>query len=254
MITRADAIAGLGRLAAHDFFRGVCLGGADATGRADELSDVDVLALVSPGSLEAAASALEAAVRAVSPIAIASRLPMPTWHGFPQAFYQLAAAPEHLMIDCVFLEAGAAHPWFEVERHGTARVLFDKDGLVAPVHVDRAALSRVIAKRVAEIRTRFALFRHLGPKCAARGLPVDACSFYHALALRPLVDMLRITHCPDRHDLGPRYLRDDLPSREYEMVRRLGFARDAEDVGAFVREIEGEVAELLARWDSRHGD
>ncbi len=253
MLTRPVIIAALANLTEHEFIRAASLGGSDATGRADELSDVDLFLLVAPGdgSIERAAGAVEDTLRSLSPIRIAYRLPMPTWHGFHQAFYQLANAPEHLMIDWVIIEVGTPHPWLEVERHGTHRVLFDKDGLLKPVHVDRAAIARTIEKRVADLRQKFALFRHLGAKLADRGLPADAAYFYQALALRPLVDMLRVRHCPDRHDFGFRYLRDDLPRADYEAVCRLCYPRSAQDIPAFTREIGERMERLLRDWDAR---
>jgi hypothetical protein len=278
MLSRSTIIAALAKLETHDFIRAATLGGSDATGRADDLSDVDLFVLVAPdtsgtqggstragashgghggagpgagGSIERAAAAIEDVLRSLSPIRIAYRLPMRTWHGFHQAFYQLADAPEHLMIDWVIVEVGTPHPWFEVERHGTHRVLFDKDNLVKRAHVDRAAIARTIEKRVADLRQKFALFRHLAPKLADRNLPPDAAYFYQALVLRPVVDMLRITHCPDRHDFGFRYLRDDLPRPEYDAICRWCYPASAADIPIFTREVSAKMETLLATWDAR---
>lgn len=252
-ITRQSIIAALGALSEHAFIRAATLGGSDATGRADDLSDVDLFLIVSPGAIEPAAQAVEALLRTLSPIRVAYRMPMPTWHGFNQAFYQLEDAPEHLMVDWLIIEAGTPHPWFEVERHGTHRVLFDKDSLVVPTHVDRAAIDAAIAKCVEEIRLRSRLFRHLPVKLAhPRDLPPDAAYFYHQLILRPLVDMLRITHAPDRHDYGFRYLKDDLPPSAYESVVQLSYPRNAQDIPAFTAEAAARTDELIARWDAAH--
>lgn len=253
MLTRNRVIEALrDELAKTAAIRAATLGGSDANGRADEVSDVDLFLIVERGAIEDAAAAVERVLESLSPIAIKFRLPMPTWHGFHQAFYQLADAPEHLMIDWVIVEKGTPHPWFEVERHGTHRVLFDKDGAVVPAHMDRAAIDAAIAKKVAELRIKHAVFKHLPGKLAVRGeggLPADAAYFYHALALRQLVDMLRAVHCPDRHDFGFRYLKDDLPRREYEMVCRLSYPSGPEAIGPNVREISGEIERLLGVWD-----
>jgi len=251
-VTRRSIIAALGTLSEHTFIRAATLGGSDATGRADDRSDVDLFLIVSPGAVEPAAAAVEALLRTLSPIRLAYRMPMPTWHGFNQAFYQLEDAPEHLMVDWLIVEAGTPHPWFEVERHGTHNVLFDKDGLVVPTHVDRAAIDAAIARRIDEVRVKSRLFRHLPVKLAhPRNLPADAAYFYHQLVLRPLIDMLRITHAPDRHDFGFRYLKDDLPAREYATVCRLCYPRSAEDIPPFTAEASHMIDELLARWDAR---
>lgn len=255
MLTRQAITAALSTLKSHDFIRAATLAGSDATGRADDLSDIDLVLFVTRGGIEPAAQAIDALLRTLSPINLSWRLPMPTWHGFNQAFYQLKDAPEHLMIDWVIIEVGEGappHPFFEVERHGTHKALFDKDALVTATHTDHAAIDTAIRKRVEEIRNRFTLFRHMGAKNATRNLPIDACHFYHSLALRPLIDMLRITHAPDRHDFGLRYLKDDLPLAEYETIQRLCYPRSAADIPPFTAEITQLMDELLARWDAQH--
>jgi hypothetical protein len=40
----------------------------------------------------------------------------------------------------------------------------------------------------------------------------EAIAFYLNFALSPLVRLLRIEHCPWRHDFGLRYLHTDLPA------------------------------------------
>src|SRR5262245_17271590 len=101
MLTRHSIISALATLHSHPFIRAASLGGSDATGRADDLSDVDLFVLVEKGHIEPAAAAIESELRKLSLIRIAYRMPMPTWHGFHQAFYQLQDAPEHLMVDWV---------------------------------------------------------------------------------------------------------------------------------------------------------
>lgn len=232
-----------------DEVRLATLGGSDATGRADELSDVDLMLFVRPGAVEVAAGAIDGALRGLSPVRLMMRLPMPTWHGFNQAFYQLADAPEHLMIDWVMVEVGQAHPWFERERHGVHRVLFDKDGMYEPVGVDSASLRAGAAKKVAEARAKFQMFRHMGAKCARRGLPADAAYFYHGLTLRCVVDIARCVHCPERFDFGFRYLRDDLPREVYEEIARLCYPKDAGEIEGMTEEASVIVDDLLRRWD-----
>ncbi len=251
MLNRETIIAKLITLRSNDFIRAASLGGSDANARDDDKSDIDLFLLVTPGSIEPAAQVVEAALRELSPISIAYRLPMPTWHGFHQAFYQLRDTPEYLMVDWVIIEVGTPHPWFEVERHGTPKALFDKDGLIKPTHADHAAIAQTIERRVADLRTKFALFRHMPPKQVDRDLPADASHFYQSLVLRPLIDMLRITHCPDRHDFGFRYLRDDLPAREYQTVCRLCYPADPRDIARFTKEIIAMMTDLLERWDAR---
>lgn len=253
MLTREEIIAAIApRLEAVGCIRAAWLGGSDATGRADERSDVDTMLIVEPGTVEEAVAAFESAVEALSPIRLRLRLPMPTWHGFHQAFYQLQDAPDDNMIDWLMIECGQPHEWLITERHGTPRVLFDKDGLIRPRPLDRAELESLLRRRVEELRTKFAMFEHLPAKLCDRGLPVDAAYFYSALILRPLVDMLRILHCPERHDYGFRYIRADLPPELAQTLTRLWYIPEPRALKERIDEATALFRAALADWDARH--
>ncbi|MCC6284180.1 MAG: nucleotidyltransferase domain-containing protein [Phycisphaerales bacterium] len=255
-LTRSDVIA---HLAAHfepdPRILAAWLGGSDATGRADELSDVDVCLVVEDGALEHAAASFDRAAENLG-LRVRFRMPWPTWHGFHQAFYQLSRAPEHLMIDWVILERSQPHPWFEIERHGTPRVLFDKAGLIRPARVDREALARTLAAKAPDLRRRFLIFRHLPAKLAVRhkrglsGLPLDAVHFYHSMVIRLLVDMLRIVHAPLRHDFGMRYLDEDLPRDLYDALVELSYPASHAQIPEFVQRASALFDEAWARWES----
>ena len=233
-------------LAADEVFRAAWLGGSDATGRADARSDIDLMLVVETGRVEDAVSVVERAIESLSPIKVSYRMPMPNWHGFNQAFYQLVNAPEDLMIDWLMMEVGQTHPWFEVERHGVPVVLFDKDGLIHEAHVDREVLKETIAKKIGDIETKYRLFRHLPVKCAERGLPLDAIGFYQSMIIRPVVDIARCVYCPDRHDYGLRYLQDDLPHDVWTRLLPLAYPKDVSEIPILAREADKMFEELLA--------
>jgi predicted nucleotidyltransferase len=69
------------------------LGGSNAFGRADELSDVDLQVDVDDGRVAATFGAVEAALAAASPIVARLVMPMPTWHGHAQRFYRVRDTP-----------------------------------------------------------------------------------------------------------------------------------------------------------------
>ena len=80
---------------------------------------------------------------------------------------------------------------------------------------------------------------------------------YHGIALRGLVDLLRIIHCPDRFDYGLRYIRADLPADAAELVERLALPGSPEQVEAFTKAAMTAFAEHLpaadAAWGGRAG-
>src|SRR5512132_2247696 len=77
------------------------LGGSDAFGRSDELSDVDLQVDVDDGRVAATFGAVEAALAAASPIVARLVMPMPTWHGHAQRFYRLRDTTEFTAVDVV---------------------------------------------------------------------------------------------------------------------------------------------------------
>ena len=86
---------------------------------------------------------------------------------------------------CTPAEADAVHDRLvDVRRHGTPIVVHDPDGLVELRPDDEDELQAAIG---------------------------EAVDLYLGFALSPLVRLLRVEHCPWRHDFGLRYLHEDLP-------------------------------------------
>ena len=75
---------------------------------------------------------------------------------------------------------------------------------------------------------------------------VEAHAFHVGYGVNPLVRLLRIKHCPARHDFGLRYLRTDLPAGYAERVAALleGDALQARSDATFAwqDELLGELA------------
>ena len=108
--------------------------------------------------------------------------------------------------------------------------------------LDREDLDRTLEKRVADLRARVPILAPLALKEARRGRDLDALNFYHGLVLRPLVEILRIAHCPERWDYGLRYLDRDLPDDVHATLRDLAFVTSSAD-------IERRYPEAMAMFD-----
>ncbi len=198
------------------------LAGSDSNGRTDRWSDIDLVAIVEDDAVEATIDRCRAALAGRHPIDLELRLPMPTWHGHDQVFWQLEGVPDWCMVDFVVTKRNATAPRFlEVERHGTAQILFDREGLVRPEPFDRPAHQAKVRERLAAMAPRFRLLQHLVRKAAWRRDPLEAADRYLTFTLRPLVELLRIRHAPDRFDFGLRYLGDDLPSDAWGEIQPL---------------------------------
>jgi hypothetical protein len=173
------------------------------------------------------------AVERRSPIAHCYRLPEPTWHGHAQELFALRDADPCHFVDLVVMRRSDGNRMLEPERHGTAMVLFDRDGDVRPSPFDRAAHEAKMAKRLPELREMFFLFQNLTTKAVRRRDVPDAVQRYQASTVRPLVELLRMRHCPDRYDFGVRYLDRDLPEELGAEIHRLSLPRSLAELEQF---------------------
>lgn len=222
------------------------LGGSDAFGRADELSDVDLQVDVDDGFVAATFGAVEAALAAASPILYRLVMPMPTWHGHAQRFYRLRDTSEFTAVDVVVFQRSDPRRYYnQTERHGRPLVLFDRAGVVRPVPLDPAELDATLAAAVAGIRERLPFTLPQVAKEVHRGDALAALGSYHRYLLAPLVTLYRVRHTPARHDFGSRYTRDDLPPEVQETLAELSFVADLDDLAAKLPRAEHLLRQLL---------
>lgn len=243
-----DAVAGA--LTTEPWVRAVVLGGSDATGRTDERSDIDFGVIVQDDHVEDAFARLDETVAALSPVDYRYRLPEPTWHGGSQVFLRLRDADPHHFVDYCVIKESSPDRFLERERHGEAVILHDPDGLMAPVDLDWKTHAPKVRARFETLRQTFVLFQPLIIRAIERGFPAEAAYWYQAMALKPLIEVLRIRYCPERFDFGFRYLDRDLPPLARAEVESLAFPRDAEEAGRFRERIEARVREQWAAYDA----
>ncbi|MFH1330369.1 MAG: hypothetical protein ABIJ48_06960 [Actinomycetota bacterium] len=205
-------------------------GGSMAFGRADTWSDLDLYVLAADEALEDALATVEEGLAALSPITVRRRLPEPTWHGHAQAFYLLADAPEHLVVDLVVLRRSVPERFLEQERHGVPLVHFDHTGEVAPLPLDRTDFAAGAKRRLEGLREEFALFQGFVRAEVARADPMAALAAYRNYTLRPLLEVVRMRHCPERYDYGMKYSRADLPAGVVERLEWLHFVPSIEGI------------------------
>jgi predicted nucleotidyltransferase len=225
------------------------LGGSDASGRTDALSDIDLVVIVTDGAVETALAVAHEALESLSPIAHRWRVPEPTWHGHAQEFLALADADPAHFVDLLVIRATADERLLEPERHGRPLVLFDRGGLVHADPLDRAALQNRIDTRLATLRERFPLFQTLVSRAVRRGFAAEAAGAYQDLTLKPLIELLRIRHCPDRFDFGARYLDRDLPPGLRSEVESLALPGTLAEVEQFRSRAQALFEAVLGELD-----
>ncbi|HEX5916862.1 MAG TPA: hypothetical protein VFY76_03365, partial [Nocardioides sp.] len=109
----------------------------------------------------------------------------------------------------------------DTRRHGVPLVLHDPDGLLVLEDDDEAEMAEQRAQAVEQAAARRQTAAWLVERAIARGDLAEATLLHLRFAVEPLVRLLRIEHCPARHDFGLRYLRTDLPAGMAEQVEAL---------------------------------
>lgn len=196
-------------------------GGSAAFRRDDELSDIDVYAVVADDSLDAVFALVESALASLSPISL--RVDMPSQPGYEQKFYRLRDAPESLVVDLQLMRRSDPVLFREVELHGEGCTWLDRRGVLVECHIEPAADLEDARARVALLAPQFEMFQQLVLNEIARGHGCDALGFYHEWTLRPLVEALRLLHAPHTRIFGLRYLARDLPAPVVARVEALAF-------------------------------
>ncbi|MEW6073813.1 MAG: hypothetical protein AB1726_14635 [Planctomycetota bacterium] len=100
------------------------------------------------------------------------------------------------------------------------------------------------------LRQRFALFQNLVTKAAARGARAEAVWTYFRVTLEPLVELLRMRHCPERFDYGLRYLDRDLPPEVRAEAEALAFPPSIDRIEASRARAAELFAETVRAWEA----
>jgi predicted nucleotidyltransferase len=196
--------------------RVVFVGGSAVTGGYDAHSDLDVEVLVTPG--EAVATYRRLVDLALRDFEVHQlwELPESTYPDGRQAFLNLTPDAGDLsrptrIIDLHVSDLADEHRLVDERRHGAPYVVHDPEGLVELHHDDEQAMEKSRREAVEQAAARRPTAQWLVNRAIARGDAVEAAAFHFSYGVSALVRLLRIRHCPARHDFGLRYLRTDLP-------------------------------------------
>jgi hypothetical protein len=243
------------RGAEDDDVRVVWVGGSAATGAYDAWSDLDVDLLCTPGQADAVHDRLLARAREDFDVDHVWELPRATWPDGRQAFVHHQARPGALaeptrIVDLHVSELAEVHRVVDVRRHGTPIVVHDPDGLLELREDEGDRVAEEAATWVEQVRARRATAEWLVNRALRRGRLPEAVSLYLTFALGGLVRLLRVRHCPWRHDFGLRYLDTDLPSDVAARVDALLPLPGGPDLEALSAACFAWTDELLSGWST----
>jgi predicted nucleotidyltransferase len=214
------------RAEADPELRVVFIGGSAVTGGYDEHSDLDVEVLATPGRAVAAYHRLLEAALEHFEVHQVWELPEATWPDGRQAFLNLTPDAGDMsrptrIVDLHVSDLADEHRLVDERRHGVPYVVHDPAGLVELRHDDEEQMEASRREAVEQAAMRRQTAEWLVNRAIARGDEVEAVAFHLGYGVNPLVRLLRIRHCPARHDFGLRYLGTDLPSGYAARVRAL---------------------------------
>lgn len=247
MIEREEIISRLTEeLEPVEYVNALWEGGAAAFGRVDEWSDIDLAIDVKDENIEEAFIKMEEVLNQISSVKIKYRLPDPTWHGNPQAFYLLEDTSPFLMIDLSVIRESNDSKFTEKEVHGSLKFYFDKNGTEARAVYNIEKTDEGMEKRQAYIAETFELFKILPLKEINRGNYIEAFAFYNSYVLRPLIDLLRVKYGPKEHyNFATRYVHYELPEDVVKKLEGLYFCNNMEELRSNYEEGVKWVEEIL---------
>lgn len=202
------------------------VGGSAATGRYDDHSDLD-LQLWAEGDATAHYERLRDVLLECLMTHHLWERPADTWpDGARQLFVHLQPDAAALrapvrILDVLVHRLTTDTVGVDPRRHGTPIVIHDPDRILRLEHEDEAPHAHARAALLAEITARRPTAEWLVRRALARGELAEATALHLRFAVAPLVDLLRMEHCPARHDFGLRYLDTDLPPGYDERIRDL---------------------------------
>lgn len=210
--------------------------GAIAFNRLDEWSDIDLYLVVDDEKIDDSFTAVEAALRTVSPIKQKFAISQLPWPGVSQAFYKLERASDYLLIDLAVIKLTGPEKFLAPEIHGKAIFYFNKSDSIKVPSADGKELSKTLQQRFRRLRDRFAMFNIFVQKEMNRGNYLEASVLYHSLTLGSVIDALRIRYSPFHHDFKTRYMQHELPRHIVERIEELYFVKDRKDLRKKYRE------------------
>ena len=221
------------------------LEGADAEGRVDAYSDLDIWLDVDDGAAEAVFAAARALLLGLGPLDYEHQLrhPHPQIH---HTVYHLQGTPETLILDLCLQDHSRAPSLFA--GFGEIAILFDKDGAATPHPADWEAFRRETSQRAEELYAEFPLAPIRVRKELARGNFLEALNYYQGRMLAPLVELLRFRYRPVTYDFGLKHIAHDVPADVCARLEYLYSVSSRQDIATRCPEAEAwfwETAEAV---------
>ncbi|PIV90306.1 hypothetical protein COW46_03455 [Candidatus Gracilibacteria bacterium CG17_big_fil_post_rev_8_21_14_2_50_48_13] len=207
------------KLAEHSFIYALWLEGADAHGRADAFSDLDLWIDVEDAYIADAFSALEQILEALGPLDKKVLQPHDGEEIF-QCFYHIKGSSPFLLLDVCIQKHSRNITFNESNTDERICVLFDK-ATVLRFSKGSAADATYIKQCIQDIAAAFSVYRPKVEKHLRRGHFLSALQAYHHYVLEPLVTLMRLAVDPSKKDFYLKHVENDLPQSDRDLLTKL---------------------------------
>lgn len=248
MLTHAEFIHALkGPLQALPFVCAAWLEGADAAGRADDWSDIDLWLDVAPADVAKTFEMLRQILWQFGPLNVDQSVA----HADPQLhqhFFRSQALAEFWFLDVVVQEHGRS---VFFGPHDPFQILFDRCGVLPPVVQGGPLQTPEAVQALVARHWRWLLVE----KEVRRGHTLEAHAYYRGTVLADLVTLLRLRDCPGKADYVLKHIQADLPRSTVQRLEKLYACTGLEVLTDGVRQAEVWFSEVLADlgWPERCG-
>jgi len=204
--------------------------GAVAFNRVDEWSDVDLCFDVKDDHFEEVYAAIEAELTKIAPIECKHGAPNGIAPGAYQTVYKLEGISEFLFVEICFIPWSAKNKAVQKEIHGDIIVHFDEEGVLKGQKVDLDFFVGKLERRLAIFRKLYVMYQFMVRKEIYRRNPVEAYFYYYSVAVRPMLELVRMHYYPFRHDFEHRYVYYELPKEVAKEIEEFVFCKDLDDL------------------------
>lgn len=195
-----------------DYVYAFWIEGADADGRVDDYSDLDIWFDVEDRYVDRFVQQIKTNLIKLAPLDFVHEKK----HGHPQIrqlFLHLEGTTDFLIIDLCVQSHSRKIEFIIENKDEEPKVIFDKRNVINYRNLDMAEFEHDLKERIEELNKTFLFFSIWVTKEINRNNYLEALNYYHQYILKPLVELCRIRYEPTKKDFYLKHIKHDLPER-----------------------------------------
>jgi hypothetical protein len=131
------------------------------------------------------------------------------------------------------------------------RPLRSKRQSIGSLPLDRPAQAAKLARRFAQIRASWPIYRLTVDSEIARRHALHAFGFYINGLVRPLIELVGMRYRPERFDYGRRRLHHDLPAELQQVLTQPAYASPIDEIEARLPQLDQPMTRLVTEIELR---